>query len=124
MNAYIEPNLPAINRDELLERMMGSVQMANRMLGKFIAASQTECDSMESAARRGDTEELASLAHRQKGTAKTMAAIHVADFASRIEEQATSEPISELLDLVDQIRQAYDDVRDVFGDGFTAEDGS
>jgi HPt (histidine-containing phosphotransfer) domain-containing protein len=111
MNPDVETSEPAINHDELIQRMMGSAQMAERMLDKFVDASATDCDDLESLVRLGNTNDIASLAHRLKGTAQTMAAPRVADVASEIETRAASDPTSELLDLVDKLRETHDEIR-------------
>ena len=118
MKLNLEPNLPVVDRDELVERMMGSIQMAERMLHKFLDSSRAECDALESIVRMGDKTELASLAHRHKGTARTMAAPRVARLARELEQRAHTDPTSELLELVDQLRSTHQEVRDAVVDGF------
>jgi HPt (histidine-containing phosphotransfer) domain-containing protein len=118
MKSNLESDLPVVDRDELVERMMGSIQMAERMLNKFLESSRAECDALESTARMGNKAELASLAHRHKGTARTMAAPRVARLAGELEQRAHSDPTSELLELVDQIRSTHQEVRDVVVDEF------
>ncbi len=94
-------------RDELLERMMGNVEMMHRMLGKFVAAAPEVCDLLESTVRLGDAEAIASCAHRQKGAAQTMAAPCVADCAAKLEQRATTASTAELLALVEEFRDAH-----------------
>ncbi len=112
MKPTIDCDLPVINHDELIQRMMGSVQMAERMLAKFVATSATECDDLESIVRMGNATEIASLAHRHKGTARTMAAPRVASIASEIEKRAATDPTSEMLELVRQLRESHQQVRE------------
>jgi HPt (histidine-containing phosphotransfer) domain-containing protein len=122
MKPHSESKPAAINHDELIERMMGSAQMAERMLAKFVETSATDCADLESIIRLGNAEEIASLAHRHKGTAQTMAAPRVADIASQIETLAAAEPTSELLELVGQLRESHDEVREILATGLaTAE---
>ena len=120
MNSKFESDLPVVDRDELIGRMMGSIQMAERMLHKFLDSSRAECDALESTVRMGNKTELASLAHRHKGTARTMAAPRVARLAGELEQRAHSDSTSELLELVDQIRSTHQEIRDVVVDGFTS----
>ena len=111
MNPSFDSNTPAINHEELIQRLMGSAQMAERMLTKFVDASTLDCDELESIVRLGNADEIASLAHRHKGTAQTMAAPRVAAIASELEELAGVEPTSQLLELVSELRETHREVR-------------
>jgi HPt (histidine-containing phosphotransfer) domain-containing protein len=103
--------IPVINRDELVMRMMGSVPMAARMLDRFLASADAECDLIESTIRIGDRRGIASLAHRHRGAAQTMAAPRVAMLAAELEQSAAFESISNLLILVNQLRSLINEVR-------------
>lgn len=122
MKSNVEPDAPAINHDELIGRMMGSAQMAQRMLDKFIEASKSDCDELESIVRLGNVNEIASLAHRHKGTAQTMAAPLVAAISSEIETRATTDPTFDLLVLVEQLRQSHQEVRKLVELGLVSTD--
>jgi len=113
MKPHLEFDTPAINHDELIGRMMGSAQMAQRMLDKFVEASRADCDELESIVRLGNANEIASLAHRHKGTAQTMAAPLVVAISTEIEARATTDPTSDLLELVEQLRQSHREVREL-----------
>jgi HPt (histidine-containing phosphotransfer) domain-containing protein len=121
MNSHADSQSDVINRDELVDRMMGSIQMAERMLAKFLAASDAECDELESIVRIGDAEELIRLAHRHKGTAKTMSARRVAAAAARLEQGAAREPTSELLQMIEEIRTAHRELRAAVRNGLATE---
>jgi HPt (histidine-containing phosphotransfer) domain-containing protein len=103
--------IPVINRDELVMRMMGSVPMATRMLDRFLATADTECDLIESTIRIGDRRGIASLAHRHRGAAQTLAAPRVARLAGALEQSAPVESLSNLLLMVDQLRALIEEVR-------------
>ena len=122
MKPTVDSNLPILNRDELIDRMMGSVQMAERMLNRFLDASEAECDALESTARMGDVDELISLAHRHKGTAQTLSTPRIAEIAGRLEKRAATDPTSELLGLIDLIRRSHAEVREAFGTGLESND--
>lgn len=124
MKPYSESTPPVINHDELIERMMGSVQMAERMLTKFVETSANDCDDLESIIRLGNADEIVSLAHRHKGTAQTMAAHRVANIARKIETLAGSEPVSELLELVGHLRDSHQEVRESLARGLPNTDRS
>jgi HPt (histidine-containing phosphotransfer) domain-containing protein len=103
--------IPVINRDELIMRMMGNVPMAFRLLDQFLAGTQADCDLIESTIRTGDRRAVASLAHRLRGAAQTLAAPRVATLAGEIEQAALSESISNLLAMVGLLRSMIDEVR-------------
>ena len=121
MKSTVEPRLQVVNRDELIHRMMGSVQMAERMLRKFVDSSDSECDALESMVRMGNKSEIVSLAHRHKGTARTMSAERVANVAAELEQRAHTDSTSELLELVDQMRMTHQEVQQVIDDEFPAQ---
>lgn len=123
MKTSSNPIAPVVDRDELIERMMGNIDMAKRMLGRFVESSPAECDLIESTVRLGDKDSVASIAHRHKGTARTMASHRVARLAGELEMRAHSGQVSELLDLVHQLRIMHREVQEYVNDEFT-ETGS
>jgi HPt (histidine-containing phosphotransfer) domain-containing protein len=110
-------NVPVIDRDELIERMMGSVALADRMLNRFLDTADADCDLMESTVRLGDKAAIVSAAHRHKGTAQTLAAPRVARLAGELEQRAHSESTAELLAMVDQLRTLHQEIRNFVQDG-------
>lgn len=110
--------LPTIERDRLIDRMMGSVSMAERMVQRFLETCDGESDVLESCIRIGDRAETGSLAHRHKGTARTLSAPKVAECASRLEQRADTGPTSELLGLLGQLREAHRELREAVSPGF------
>jgi HPt (histidine-containing phosphotransfer) domain-containing protein len=108
--------IPVINRDELIMRMMGSLPLALRMLDRFVASGQADCDSIESAVRNGDRRAIASLTHRLRGAAQTLALARVSTVAGELEQAALSESIPHLLMLVEQLRSMIDEVRQEVGE--------
>ncbi len=114
--------IPVINRDELIMRMMGSFPMALRMLERFLAGAQADCDLIESTVRTGDRRAVASLSHRLRGAAQTLAAARVATLAGELEQAAPSESISNLLMMADQLRSMIEEVRQEVGSKFIIGD--
>lgn len=117
------PPTPVIDREELVERMMGSAAMAERMLSRFLDTAGADCDLLESAVRLGDQAMTASVAHRHKGAAKTMAAPRVAQLAAELEQRAQTDSVSTLLELVNQMRTLHQEVREVFQRDFALHPG-
>ncbi|TWU41777.1 Hpt domain-containing protein [Novipirellula artificiosorum] len=110
MTSTTTTNSSIIDYDELIDRMMGSAAMASRMLKRFVETARVDCDDLESTVRLGDKSTLSSLAHRHKGTARTMAMPRVAEVAAELERRAHSDSTSELLGLVDELRQLHGEV--------------
>ncbi|QEG43009.1 Hpt domain-containing protein [Roseimaritima ulvae] len=104
--------LSVLDRAELQERMLGNDALADRLLSKFLTTAPSECDDLESSIRLGDRQAVASLAHRHKGTARTLATHRVAAQAEQIETQASTDSVSDLLEMLDQMRRLHDEVRD------------
>ncbi|TWT83667.1 Hpt domain protein [Planctomycetes bacterium CA13] len=113
MNSSTERSAPVVNRDELIDRMMGSIPMAERMLKRFVDTANADFDLMESTVRLGDKPAIASLAHRHKGTAQTMAIPRVAQCAAELEQRAHTDPTSKLLAILGEMRMLHDEVRQV-----------
>ena len=107
MNTLGQQRNEALNRGELTDRLMGNVEIAQRMVNQFLNSSPQEIDLLESTIRIGHPQEIASLAHRHKGTAKTLAAARIAELSSEIEAQSGEGSISNLLSLLDALRGAH-----------------
>lgn len=112
MNRASERDSDALNREELVDRLLGNVALAQRMLSQFLDTIPEEIDLLEAVIRIGYPEEIASLAHRHKGTAKTLAAGRVAEVAAEIEIQAREGSTSNLLSLLDELRTSYTHLQD------------
>jgi HPt (histidine-containing phosphotransfer) domain-containing protein len=112
MNRASEWDSDALNREELVGRLLGNAALAQRMLSQFLDAIPEEIDLLESVIRIGDPKEVMTLAHRHKGTAKTLAARQVAEVASEIERQAREGSTSNLLSLLDELRTSHTHLQD------------
>lgn len=110
---------PVVDCDELIERMMGNMELAERMLWKFLDTGVADCDLMESTIRFGDKESIASMAHRHKGAAETLAVRRIAENAAELEKRAFTHQTSDLLVLIDRIRSAHREVREAVRQGLT-----
>ncbi|TWU20426.1 hybrid sensory histidine kinase BarA [Novipirellula galeiformis] len=113
-----DSHAPIIDRELLIRRMMGSTEMAKRMLHRFVETCPEEYDLIESTVRLGDKDSVASIAHRHKGTAQTMASQRVAEIAAELEIRAHSDSVSELLEMVEQLRALHREVQKFVSDEF------
>ncbi len=115
MSLHRLAELSVLDRAELQERMLGNAALADRLLEKFLSAAPHECDDLESSIRLGDSQAVASLAHRHKGTARTLATHRVAAMAEYIETHASTDTAGDLLEMLEQMRRLHDEVRGVVG---------
>lgn len=112
MDRPIESSLPVFDRNELVGRMMGNASMAERLIRKFLDQLDDDCDLLESTVRLGAKDDVASHAHRLKGTARTMATPRLVEIAAELEHRARTDATSELLGLVDRIRASSRELDD------------
>lgn len=114
MNGASKTIQSAFDHHELVERMMGNATIAQRMLGKFLCNGPADVDLMESTIRMGSSADIAALAHRHRGTAKTLAAPRIAELSALIERQSREGSLSDLLATVDQLRLAHEELQQAF----------
>ena len=111
MNVANETAPLVLDRKELTERMMGNIQIAQRMVRQFLNSSPEEIDLLEATIRMGHAADVASLAHRHKGTARTLAAPRVGEVAYCIEHAARDGNLADLLAQVDALNAAHEDLK-------------
>ncbi|TWU33176.1 Hpt domain protein [Novipirellula aureliae] len=111
MRLMTTPSLAVVNRDELINRMMGSIPMAERLLKRFVETASQDIELLESTVRLGDQQAIASLAHRHKGTARTIAAPRVAECAAKLEACTSTNSTADLLGILDELRKFHNEVR-------------
>lgn len=71
---------------QLLERCLGNVAFAERILAKFIQKFAEDLERLETSASAGDAEAATLVAHRLKGSAANVAAAELAWRLSEIEQ--------------------------------------
>ena len=111
MDTQGEQQAGILDRNELVGRLMGNREIAQKMVSRFLSSVPQEIDLLESMIRIGDPKEIATLAHRHKGTAKTLAASRIAALSMQIERQSGDGAISNLLSLVDDLRVAHEQLQ-------------
>lgn len=111
MNIFESEPLEILNREELIARLMGDSEMADYMLGRYLERAAEECDLIESVVRCGDRKAIASVAHRQKGTAKTMAVPRIAQAAEQLECRACTDSTADLLRMAGELRELHEELR-------------
>ncbi len=73
-SAAESPPCEMLNLDELRNRCMGNIDLVNRVLKKFQTRFPEELAEMKQALECGDSERIARVAHRVKGTSASVSA--------------------------------------------------
>jgi len=81
----------SINWETLKSRCIGRLDLVEKALNRFQHALTDDLQSLEEAMETFDSQEVARIAHRIKGTSLTVSADRLAGFAKNLERQAESE---------------------------------
>ena len=85
-----DPSVLAV--DELLERCMGNIEFAERVLSKFLDRFDEDLDELERGVESENSEEIARVAHRLKGASANVGAPGLRDRAAAVESLARAQP--------------------------------
>jgi HPt (histidine-containing phosphotransfer) domain-containing protein len=72
--------------DGLINRCMGNIELAQRVLEKFQQRLPEELAELESALERGNTDEVARVAHRLRGSSASVSAEGIMQAAAEVED--------------------------------------
>jgi HPt (histidine-containing phosphotransfer) domain-containing protein len=95
---------PALQFDELVERCMGNLEFAERVLGRFQQRFGEDLGALEAGVTGQRAEEVARLAHRMKGAAANVAAPGLRVQATAVEELARAGQVGEIPAYVEQLK--------------------
>jgi HPt (histidine-containing phosphotransfer) domain-containing protein len=101
----------AIDTDELLGRCMGRIDFMERVLNRFLDASDKELADIEQALESGDHTELARVAHRLSGSALNVSAKPLATKAKQLEQLALRNEVIAGSDILQSISSDYVSIR-------------
>ncbi|MGE0379129.1 MAG: Hpt domain-containing protein [Planctomycetaceae bacterium] len=79
---------PVLDMQQLLDRCLGSLELAERCLVRFTQKLQGEVECVQRCVDADDRVELAQVAHRLKGSAATVSAVSLARAAAALENYA------------------------------------
>lgn len=96
-----------IDLEALKSRCLGNVDLVQRVLKKFSAQLNCDLAELERAARMGDVESFALVAHRVKGMSANVEARQLNRRAAAAEQCALARVISELPECLEQLRQEH-----------------
>jgi HPt (histidine-containing phosphotransfer) domain-containing protein len=97
---------------ELLERCMGNIDLAERVLSKLESQFQADITELERAYSEKNDKRIASVAHRLKGSAANIAAHDLQKCAAEIEDLARQEIIEDLPAHFDKLRAQWLRIKD------------
>lgn len=83
-------DLDVLNIEELQNRCMGNLDLVQRVLDKFQTRFPEEVLEIQNALDAGDTEHVARVAHRVKGTSASVSAKGLTQAAAELEELTRS----------------------------------
>lgn len=93
--------------DELVERCMGRIDFAQRVLSKFEQSFGGDLAELEDLLDRENHEGITLVAHRLKGASANVGAPRLCDRAARIETLARAQRISDIPLCLEQLRSEW-----------------
>ncbi|MBN2295442.1 MAG: Hpt domain-containing protein [Pirellulales bacterium] len=97
-----------LNLEGLRNRCMGNIQLVERILNKFQQRMPEELEELEKALELSDTEQIARIAHRVKGTSASVSASTLQQAATEIEDLSRAGRITEIPVRIEQLRGEWD----------------
>ncbi|MCX5752943.1 MAG: ATP-binding protein, partial [Candidatus Krumholzibacteria bacterium] len=98
-----EPDDVAVDYDALVERCMGNVPLAQRLVAKFRTQVEADLDALRAAIASGNVEQTAFHAHRMKGAAANLSAEGIRNAAAIIESKAKSGDMTDVAQKLDAL---------------------
>jgi two-component system sensor histidine kinase EvgS len=102
-----EPENRPLDFDELTDRCLGRLDLVDRVLERFHDSVDDELAHLEEALLRANADEIASHAHRIKGTSKTLAAHRLQECAERLEASATAGQLEGMEESIKDMKHEY-----------------
>jgi signal transduction histidine kinase/DNA-binding response OmpR family regulator len=100
-----------VDYDALVERCMGNVPLAQRLVTKFREQVENDLEALRLAIAGGDKDQAAFHAHRMKGAAANLSAEGIRSAAAIIESKARSGDMSGAADTLDSLEAEIDHFR-------------
>ncbi|MEI7815777.1 MAG: response regulator [Desulfuromonadales bacterium] len=100
---------PVFNRSELLERLGGREEMLGRFVGMFSRNVAGYMETLESAIKRGDCEQVRIQAHAIKGAAGNISAARLLETASAMESHGRDQRLEEAAELLQKLKDELEE---------------
>ena len=101
-----------VDMDDLLNRCLGRMSIAERILQRFQTAIDEEISRLSQALHVADAQELTQVAHRIKGAALAVSAYELSEIASKIERNAKVQNLKEIPPLTLQLQESCRAIRE------------
>ncbi|MHC4758400.1 MAG: response regulator, partial [Planctomycetota bacterium] len=95
-----------IDFSDLAERGMDK-EIIIEVVPLFISDNKIQLENLASAVKKGDENQIRSLAHAIKGASANVGAARIAELALKLEKKASSKDLSDAQELLDKIRAEY-----------------
>lgn len=95
---------PPFDFQGLLDRCMGNLELAERVLAKFAERFELDLAELERHLNGEDREQIAGIAHRIKGSSANVSAEGLRAIAAEIEQLGRSQQYAEIPARMDQLR--------------------
>jgi HPt (histidine-containing phosphotransfer) domain-containing protein len=102
-----------IDVEALKRRCLGNLDLVQRVLKKFATQLKSDLAELERAARTGDAETFALVAHRVKGMSANVEARELNRQAAAAEQCALARVVSELPQCLERMQQEHARVAEV-----------
>jgi len=96
-----------LNFEELVQRCLGNLALAERLLTKFQDRFETDLMELEKVVLAGRGGEIAQVAHRMKGAAASMAASRLKELSARIEDLGRTDHGEDAVSCLEQLRREW-----------------
>lgn len=100
-------DVTVLDVEELLGRCMGNIQLAERVVAKFLQGFGAEVAQIEEGLAAEDAEQVVRLAHRLKGTAANVSALGLREQMAEIEMLGRQQRISEIPARLERLRSEW-----------------
>lgn len=97
--------LPVLDVQQLLDRCLGSLELAERCLVRFLQKLPEEVECLRQYFECGDDGALAQAAHRLKGSAATVAAVSLSRAAAALERWARGDDTEDPQEVLSRLSQ-------------------
>jgi HPt (histidine-containing phosphotransfer) domain-containing protein len=98
---------PPLAYDQLLERCLGNVEFAERILARFLSKFDEDFARLEEGVAAGNEQAVASTAHRLKGSSANVAAADLARVMSEIEQLGRQGDWTQIAARLDEVRREW-----------------
>jgi HPt (histidine-containing phosphotransfer) domain-containing protein len=97
-----------LDLEELRSRCMGNIELVQQVLKKFESRTPEEIEAIEKALQLQDTQQIARVAHRLRGTSATVSAEGLTRAAAEIEDVSRQGRLADLPTGVERLRDEWE----------------